>query len=526
MHTEVTEHGSHCRTGRRKGKGWPVRVLHRLIILTLALGCVAWFAPVAVGAPLVVMPLQELGERRNEVNLPFTRLLIERLADGGNEVSRPETVIAFLANNRIRTAGHLETFHLDKLWDEFGAPLVLLGTVTQIRERPEPSLGLTLQMVRTSDARTVWTYVGSASSSDERRAFGVGEPRSVAELQEILLADLIEQWPWQIIGEMQQAYQVSIDAFSLSPVQVPPGAEVSAWVRVRNVWPAARAPRVFFKADEQLHAATLSADGTTYQATWVAGEKDGRFPVNLILDWPVYGRRETALLGSYVVDGAPPLLELELRGTQPFQGTPTFRDELVIKPRALVRKPLERWRVSFYDAGGVLLADEQVRGNLPESLIWRGHARRGEPVEDGLYKVVFEAWDYAGNLARAEREVMRLRGAPAAVLGVARGDESLTVDLGSDERVPLAYWRMEMWTKEGKFLTHAEGRELPAQIGVDLPAAEQGAELQGIVVIKDVLGNITRSKVEDLLPKIKPPAEVETKKKGPAGASESWVDEF
>jgi hypothetical protein len=502
-------------------------VLQKITISAFAVVCLALSALAAFAAPVVVMPLQELGERRNEVNLPFTRLLIERLAASGNEVNLPETVIAFLANNRIRTAGHLETFHLNKVWEELGAPLVLLGTVTQLRERPEPSLGLTLQLVRTSDARTVWSYIGSFSSGDERRIFGVGEPHSVAELQELLLADLAEKWPWQIISEMQQPYQISIDAFSLSPVQVPPGAEIRAWVRMRNAWPAGRAPRVFFKADDQLHGATFSAEGGTYQATWIAGERNGRFPVNLILEWSVYGRLESALLGTYVVDGTPPLLELEFRGTQPFQGMAVFRDELVIKPRALVRKPLERWRIAFYDETGALLVDEKMSGNLPEGLIWRGQARAGEPIEDGIYKVVFEAWDYAGNMARAEREVMRLRTAPQVALGVTRGDESLTVDLGSDERVPLAYWRMEMWTKEGKFLTHAEGKELPVQIGIDLPAADQAGELQGVVVVRDTLGNLTRSKVEDLLPKLKPQAaEAEGKKKGTAGVSESWVDEF
>lgn len=505
-----------------------MRVLQQIRILALA-ACIAGLPAVAAAAtaPVVVFPLQELGARRNEVNLPFTVKLADRLAASGNEVSRIETVIAFMANNRIRTAGYLETFHLKKVWEELAAPLVLLGTVTQVKERPEPSVGLTLQLVRSSDARTVWSYVGSLSSGDERRPLGVGEPKSVAELWPLLLDDVVEHWPWEIISEVQQAYQVSIDSFVLSPQQLVPGAEVTAWVRLRNVWPAGRAPRIFFKADDQLHAATVSADGSVYQAAWVAGDKNGRFPVTLLLDWPIYGRRETALLGTYLVDGTLPLIEFELRGTRLQGDVPVFGDALIIIPKPVVRKPLDRWRVSFFDMeDGAMLAEETMLGNLPERIVWRGEAKGGEVAGDGTYKVVLEAWDKAGNTSRAEREVIRMRSQPDIGLAVAQSEGSMVVDLSSDSRVPLAYWRMEMWTKEGKFLAHAEGKELPAQIGVDLPDAAQGEEIQGIVVVRDALGNLTRQKVEDLLPKLQSKPDAEVKKEEPAGISEKWVDEF
>ena len=35
-----------------------------------------------------------------------------------------------------------------------------------------------------------------------------------------------------------------------------------------------RVPRVFFRADDQLHAARVSEDGSTYEATWVALVRD------------------------------------------------------------------------------------------------------------------------------------------------------------------------------------------------------------------------------------------------------------
>lgn len=501
-------------------------MLHRLKILTLALGCSLLPAAVlAAVAPVAVFPLQELGAGRNEVNLPFTRILTERLAASGNEMNSHEIVIAFMANNRIRTVGYLETFHISRVRDDLGAAFVLLGTVSQRRERPQPSLGLTLQLVRTSDARTVWSYVGYASAGDDRRPLGIGEPRSVAELVPLLLDDILLRWPWEIVGEVQKAGLISIDTVSIQPVQVRRGGEVAVKVRLRNVWLPGRVPRVFFKADDQLHAARVSADGSSYEASWIAGEKDGRFPVTLILEWPLYGRSESALLGTYLVDGTAPLFEIDLRGTQLYQGTPVFRDELVILPRLLVRKPLARWRLAFHDAAGKLVGADEGEGNLPERFIWQGLNSLGLIVDDGSYEVVLEAWDQAGNTAKAARHVEFNRSRPTVELAVARSGRELTVDLEQAGKVPVAYWRIEMWTQEGKFITASEGSELPAQIGIELPAAGEDPELRGMLVLQDILGSRARHKVEELLPKATPAA-APGKEAQPAGMSESWVDEF
>jgi TolB-like protein len=493
-------------------------------MLTLAVCCALLpaIAP-AAGVPVAVFPLQELGEGRNEVNLPFTRVLAERLAESGNEITSLQTVIAFMANNRIRTVGRLETFHISRVREDLGAAFVLLGTVSQAKERPEPSMGLTLNLVRTYDARTVWSYVGSFSAGDERRVLGIGEPHSVAALQPLLLDEIVESWPWEIINEIQMGGSISVDSIVLQPTQVRPGEEVQARVLLRNVWPAGRAPRVFFKADDQLYAATVSDDGRTYEATWVAGEKNGRSPVTLVLEWPLYNRSETALLGAYVVDGTPPLFEIDLRGTRLHEGRQVFRGELVIIPRLLVRKPLDHWRLAFFSEAGNMEGALDGKGNLPERFIWQGRGTHG-PVDDGKYQVVLEAWDKAGNSAKATGEVVLDRSSPDVDLALTQSEEGVVVDLEHKGKVPLAHWRMEMWTKEGKLLTKAEGSELPVKIEVDLPAGDQNQDIRGVILVEDVMGTRVRRKVEDLLPKVKPKAEVKEEK--PTGISESWVDEF
>ncbi len=497
------------------------------LALVLCLVCKPAVSMAAAGS-IAVFPLQELGKWRNEVNLPVTEALVDKLAASGNDVLALESVIAFMANSRIRTIGSLESYQLTKVWQELAVPLVMLGTVCQLRERPEPSLGLSLQLVRVSDARTIWSYVGSISAGDERRLLAIGEPTSVADLLPLLLDELLEQWPWEIIAGVQQSYQVTIDSFILQPQYVAPGAEVSSWVRLRKSWPADRSPRVFFKVDDQLHAAKMSADDMHYESTWVSGEQNGRVSVDLILEWPEYGRRESAPLGSYVVDGMLPLLDFTFGGTQDMGGNPAFRSDLIIIPRPLVRKPLNRWRVSFYDEKGDLLTDEKGSGNLPYRIVWNGRARHGESVEDGEYLVTLEAWDLAGNYSIAEHQVWRSYASPQLGLAVERNDETTTINLESDNLVPLSSWRMEMWTKEGKYLAHAsgKGKDLPARVGIEQLSAEQYDQIQGYVVVIDVLGNRSRRKVEDMLPKLQKPVTEEVKETKPAGVSETWVNEF
>lgn len=499
-----------------------MRRLHKLLSLFMVACCGIFGASSADAASVAIFPLQELGEGRNDANLPLSRLLTEQLVDSGNQVVSQRTVMAFMANNRIRTLGHLDAYTISRVRTDLGVSFILLGTVSQQRERPEPSLGLTLNLVRTSDARTVWTYVDSLSVSEERRILGVGEPGSVADLQSILLSAMMEQWPWHIINDPQQAGAVHIDFVRLEPRHLRPGDTINAQVRLRDVWPAGRAPRVFFRADDQLYPATLAADGRTYEGSWVAGGTDGNYPVTLLLEWPHYERRETALLGSYLVDSIPPVLELELRGGQLLEGRPVYNRQVEILARQLVRKPLSRWKLSFYSEGGTLIGEMESKGALPNGFVWQGRASYGT-VEDGIFQVALEAWDLAGNSGRADHWLEINRSIPRVAMSVDSGDEGVHVDLAHEGKVPLEFWRMEMWTSEGRILAREEGQELPVKIGLNMADAKLDKDIQGFVFFQDVLGNQVRKSLQELLPNL---GKEEAQEEAPGGISEAWVEEF
>jgi len=477
----------------------------------------------ARSATIAVFPLQELGESRNDVNLELTRKLAERLGESGSEIIGMDSLKASIGMNRIRTAGYLDTVNISRLRRDLGAAFVLLGTVSERKEGSDARIGLTLFLLRTSDARTVWSYVKGRSRSEERNVLAIGEPETANDLEELLIADLIRDWPWQTINEEQFRGALELNSVLLHPLNVRPGAEVSCRVRLENTWGSGQAPRVFFKANEQIHPAVVQDDGVTYDGSWVAGEEDGRVPVSLVLEWPLFHRTESALLGNYLVDGTLPVFDVELMGARPLNGNLVFDKELHIVPKMIVRKPMDRWRLSFYFEGiETTLGDMEGEGNLPSGFVWRGMHGMGDPG-DGVYQIMIEVWDKAGNKYQVTKEVELLRSLPKVEVALTHSQKEIIADLDYSGKIPLSYWRLEMWTEEGKILTQVEGKDLPVSIDMQLPESVNNPAITGIIFTRDVFGKVSRQNVSHFLPKLTDKAQEE---KDDSGDSESWVDEF
>ena len=482
--------------------------------------CWLWVAA-AQAASIAVFPLQELGEGRNDANLGLTHTLIKQLAEGEHPVVTLNTVMSFMAHNRIRYLGHLQSYHIARARSDLGVSYVLVGTVSQRRERPEPSLGLTLNLIRTSDARTVWTYVGCVSMSEERRLLGIGEPRSVAGLQQIMMAEFKKEWPAALVATAQvEGSTVLLDMARLEPRQLRPGEVLRGQVRLRERWTGNYQPQVYFEVNGQIYPARLDSDGRTYTGNWSVQRDDGTYSVNLLIEWPDYDRREKVMLGDYRVDGSAPVVSIDLRGTQHVDGEAVFNREVTIIPRLMVRKPLNRWRLAFYAEAGNLIGDMEGQGSLPEQFVWEGRTSYGQ-AEDGRYRIVLHVWDLAGNTARSERWLALNRSVPRVAIALESSQDVLQVDLSHEGKMPLDFWRMELWTREGTLIARQEGQELPITIALGDAKLEN---LQGFVFVRDVLGNQVRQDVGELLPTLlQSPTQQQQQVKD---LSERWVDDF
>ncbi|MEJ2690078.1 MAG: hypothetical protein P8130_09035 [Deltaproteobacteria bacterium] len=383
---------------------------------------------------------------------------------------------------------------------------------------------MTLNLVRTRDARTIWSYIGAVSAADHPKLLDLGKARTASELEPTLGDEIMSLWPGDILNQQQQQ-AASIDSVVLGPKEVAPGAELHCSVRLRNLWLESRSPRVFLKADDQIYAASFLPGSNTYEASWIAGQNDGRFPVTLILEWPLYGRTETVQLGYYLVDGLQPLLALDLKGAAMEGDPPVFRNEVALVPRRLIRKPIAHWHIVFRNKDDVVVAEQKTKGELPDVLIWRGRTTFGGFEKEGVFKVQLEVWDEAGNKASATTRFEMNANAPVVKVAAEKEGQQVTLDLNKhDNKIPLAFWRLEMWSKEGKLLKTAEGKDLPAQVGVELPTAEDNQDIEGTLVVQDVLGNKARRTLKHLLVPPEPEkkkGDVEEKTK-----TKAWVEEF
>jgi hypothetical protein len=145
-------------------------------------------------------------------------------------------------------------------------------------------------------------------------------------------------------------------------------------------------------------------------------------------------------------------------------------------------------------------------------------------VGEGIYRVIFEVWDEAGNTATASREFEWKSVPPEVAVVAEKKGEEMVIGLQRDDKVPLAYWRLEVWSEEGRLLKTAEGQELPPEVTVELKAGEPDQKIEGILEIQDILGNKARQEIKDFFP----PASGKEAGKEPAAksATETWVNDF
>ena len=498
----------------------------RSIIVATGLFLCLLAANVVSAMTIAVLPIEDLSRGQNGVNPEMTDYLAWELNQRGFDVIDQDAVIDFLARNRVRWLGFLDTRHIIQAREELGADLILFGTISLRQEDVAPTLGLSLYLVRTDDTRTLWTGSGGISQADLIRILDLGEKKDVSGLMALLGQRVMEKWPEDYVFVAKQQPPLEIEKVALGPEHIRRGEKVSCEVRLRTRWAEEDMPRIFFKAGGRVHLARQSKDGFTYSAQWRVDDRDGRYPVTMVINWPS-GRRKVSFLGSYSVDSAPPRLVLELKGIK-LEGTVAFRDKVIIIPRMLRREPVARWRIKVKDENGEEQMSYNGYGNLPMRFVWNGRGKDGWPAAEGIYKVELEVWDRAGNRSVATENVAVARTPPSMVLEAKNRGRDLIIDLNHEGKVPIAFWRMEMRNEKGEVVKVAEGDQLPAREvikvangkGVPLPKSvvkvakgfgrplmmdvavpddnKKKTKLACTVVIRDVLGNETRKEIDDL----------------------------
>jgi hypothetical protein len=492
---------------------------------------------------VAVFPLEDLSQGFNSPNIKLTQYLADQLVAKGLVLVEENDIIAYMAKERVRWLGYLDTDLVIKAQKSLGADFILLGTIIQRQKRNSPSFGLTLHLVRTRDAKTLWSSTAGLSLVDMQRLLGLNEPKSLDDLMPALVNNLLADWPANLDNVISQKLIFDSEAGELSPMLqvkginlrprfVRPGDQVKCAVELDSTVGPENSPQIFIKVGSRVHLAQQTQEGLFYEAAWTGSEiekgifrevghealnlatnvldaqyfegvwpgpiGDDTYPVSLILRWPT-GAQQEAFVGNYTVDSTPPDIDMILKNQQKLNGLPTFNDKIFILPDINRGEPTSHWRISVEDSQGRRVKGDEGNGRMPKKFWWDGFNFNGFPVEEGVYRLILEVWDRAGNRMETYQEVAYKPKPPDIIMEVEKVKHSLQLELDLvDKEIPLRFWRMELWSADGEYLLSADGTELPASYGITIPTGPEKAKIEGFVTVRDILGNQTRMDIADL----------------------------
>ena len=470
---------------------------------------------------IAVFPMEDMSQGHNGVNHEITKYICADLQQRGFEVIDQETVIDFMAKNRVRWLGYLDTRHIVMSRQELGADLVLFGTVSLKTEDYTPTLGLTLNLVRTADTFTLWTGSEGLSQADMLKLLGINEPED-DELMPILASRVMEKWPEILDMEANQLPPLEIEEVALGPKYTRSGDQISCAVKLRSDFEEEDQPRVFFRSAGRVHLAKLNPETRRYESSWLISDNEGRYPVLMVINWPK-GRKKTAFLGVYNVDNSPPTLALEMKGVR-LEGTVAFRDKVIILPRMVRREPVSRWKLVVQNTAGEEQVSYSGYGQLPRRFVWNGKSKGGWLAAEGIYHVALQAWDRADNMAITGQQVAVARTPPAMVLEAKNRGRDMIVDLSHEGKVPIAFWRMEMRDENGNVIKVAEGENLPYQMDLPFEQKQEKRRVKCSVTSKEILGNESHETIDDLM--FMALGGKERSESPDPNATKAWIEEF
>jgi hypothetical protein len=142
---------------------------------------------------IAVFPMDNLSKGKNSPNMIATRYMAGKMKEKGLQVIQEQKIINFMVSKRIRWLGYLSTENILQTKEIMGADLVLFGTI--ISNKHFSSYGLILHLVRTRDAKTIWTSSDGLSLVDMQRLLGRNQPATLDGLWHVLVSNVLASWP-------------------------------------------------------------------------------------------------------------------------------------------------------------------------------------------------------------------------------------------------------------------------------------------------------------------------------------------
>ncbi len=488
------------------------------IVFCLGYAITVWAYNVAV------FPVLDLTKDSNGVNFEITNGLFHGIGSLGVDLVPEKSIISFMARHRIRVLGRLTIQDIRRCREELGTDLILMATLCEYGQGANGvSIGMVLQLVRTADAKVIWSMVRDLTEQDFTHILGISESGGLGDLAERLIGEIVENWPQEIDVTAEEEEAIEFEAARIFPRYVRPGRMVTCSIKPRERSMGEKLPTMRLKVDGgQVFPLEEDKDFPgVFKAMWKAPNQDGRYAVVLVSRWPS-GYQERKLIGSYYVDSKPPILELTFKNVI-LEDIPTFNERLVVIPKMKEPEPTRFWRFSVVsEATNATILDYDGAGQLPKRLYWHARNSDGSAVDDGIYVVTLRVWDRAGNVAVAKKRVRVRRMPPEVEIQLKKKRDDIMMSLIEKKGLPIAFWWVRVSFANGKIVAEDDGDKLPVEIRLAPEKALSGKNLLATITVTDIVGNEFRRRIPNLLDLLPEKKQEEDQK----GLIKEWIEEF
>ncbi len=463
---------------------------NRFLLVVILFILTSLYPIVSLAQPIdkiAVLPIQDLTHGANGVNFNCTKLLEKDLSIHGIKVISDKKIMSFLVRHRIRWTGFLDTYDTILLGKELNTHYILLGTLCQYDNKIEARVGLTLTLLNTDTGSSIWGWVGSLSVKDFIHPLGLFEPKTAKDLLPLLINRAIEQFPNKVEFTKSVCPNCIIKNIIIRPKYVKSKQPVTCIVRVNKIYPKLSPNMQLYLNNHYIKLNSVAPN--KYKIKFLAPSLQGSFPMYLI--YKINKKFYKLYVGNLCVDNKAPQIELISRGIHIWNAV-ALKKRLVILPRLKNPEPISRWQIAVCTLDGEKILSQDGPGPLPSKFFWRGQDASGAMVATGVYKIVLDIWDMAGNKAEASIRVSVIRTPPKIKVSSKIVNNKLFLTVKNETDIPLSFWRLEVF-ENGNLLKTEIGTKLPVTVNFSI-LNKKFAKLYCIVTARDILGNITKKK--------------------------------
>jgi len=466
----------------------------RKILIILLLTPFLLFASGDLQAQKVgLLPVADTAVDYNGVDLALTDNLHQLLVEAGLTLLDDASMRQFLAANRLRHSGSIDSFTVQKIGRELAVDMVLSATVCENGALEKERFGLVLTVFETVNGTAVWSSQTSSSLYQETTLLGIGAPRNGAELKSLMLFKMAQQaaaeLPQIIPVRPSGEPRLKLLDLRIFPEFVRGKSQVECRLKLESL--AEMPTRILLSSGAAQVELLPGKVGGDYFGSWSAPAADGVYSVSL----DIYTESNPVPVpmhdyARYTVINQAPQLTIELKQGFTRNEVTIFREQLLITTTLRPNREISRWQVKVTRTDGTVVVNDQMDGELPRDLFWQGCNNKRQRLPDGEYTFTLIIWDAAGNRAETSRRVsIQSECQPIEANTVRRGKQNfvcLKTPEGSVGTLSLD-WKLQVLLPDGDLLMEHSGSSLPAEFA--LPDNIDVDFLLFSIDVRDQVGN-------------------------------------